>query len=216
MSDSSIPTGTGKPLEHYEPYVEFIAELLANGFALAADRSFLSKIDPSKPLIPQFKQEAWDSIQWRYAHLIEDLETKIAATKAVSSETVDRETAELGGPVPEVVRNFYTIDYLVPDYPNIILDLSDPKSREGYLFQEVPGGFRYISIDIPDWELLPDGVNERQLPAPDAFGPVCETLEEAGWTAWNHFHEVDIDDDYRVWSQALAELAKRAPSYEAP
>lgn len=210
MAESEITTVTGKPLAHYEPYVELIAELLANGFAMAADRDFLSKIDPSKPLVPQFRGEAWDSIQWRYAHLIEDLEAQIAARTAAP---LDREIVELGGPVPEVVRNFYAIDYLVPDYPNIVRDFSEAKSREGYLIQEVPGGFRYISIDIPDWEVLPDG-GEHQLPAPDEFGPVRASIEEAAWTAWNHFHEVDIEDDYRPWSLALAELAKRAPSYE--
>lgn len=70
---------TGKALEHYEPYVELLAHVLANGLALATDREFLMSLDRSLPLHEAVRGVARDSIKWRFAFNIDDIEKELEA-----------------------------------------------------------------------------------------------------------------------------------------
>lgn len=74
MSAQNVTAVTGKPLAHYEPYVEMLAHVLANGLALATDRDFLMSLDTTKPLHEAVREAARDSIRWRFAFDIDDIE----------------------------------------------------------------------------------------------------------------------------------------------
>lgn len=65
---------TGKPMEHYEPYVEMLSHVLANGLALSTDREFLVTLDASLPLHQAVRDAARDSIKWRFAFEIDRIE----------------------------------------------------------------------------------------------------------------------------------------------
>ena len=122
---------------------------------------------------------------------------------------------ELGGPVEEFSLEYAGLDFKVPSYPSIVKTYIDERHREGYLIQEVPGGYRYISIDLPEFE-LDDAGKEHQLPAPDEFGSVEETLQGALRGARNHLHALigERADDYRSWSKELAADALATTAYE--
>ncbi|WP_217183391.1 hypothetical protein [Streptomyces sp. AC495_CC817] len=72
MSDDTAVTG--KPMAHYEPYVEMLSHVLANGLALAAEREFLLGLDRSLPLHEAVRDAARDSIKWRFAFEIDRIE----------------------------------------------------------------------------------------------------------------------------------------------
>lgn len=74
MSAQNVTAVTGKPLAHYEPYVDILAHVLANGLALATDRDFLMSLDTTKPLHESVREAARDSIRWRFAFDIDDIE----------------------------------------------------------------------------------------------------------------------------------------------
>ena len=75
MSADSIETAvTGKPMDHYEPYVEMLAHGLANGIALTTDREFLLGLDRTVPLHEAVRAAARDSIRWRFAFEIDRIE----------------------------------------------------------------------------------------------------------------------------------------------
>lgn len=67
---------TGKPLDHYEPFVDLIAQVMGNGLALATERSFLLTIDQSLPLAEALREHARDSIRWRFAFAIDEIEER--------------------------------------------------------------------------------------------------------------------------------------------
>jgi hypothetical protein len=64
---ADVTAVTGKPLTEYEPYVDLIAQVLANGLALATQRDFLVLLDPSLPLHEAVRDQARESIRWRFA-----------------------------------------------------------------------------------------------------------------------------------------------------
>lgn len=73
---------TGKPLADYEPYVDMLASVLANGLALATQRDFLLTLDRSLPLHEAVQHQARESIRWRFAFDIDRIEAaRTAATK---------------------------------------------------------------------------------------------------------------------------------------
>lgn len=73
---------TGKPMEDYEPFVELVQQVLANGLALAGDREFLLRLDQSVPLEEAVLKDARESIRWRYAHTIDRIREIEAARAA--------------------------------------------------------------------------------------------------------------------------------------
>jgi len=115
--------------------------------------------------------------------------------------------AELGGPVKTVVESYHGMDFTVPVYPNIVAEYQE--FREGYLIQKLPEGFRFISIDLPEFQIDEFSQIEGQLPASDEFGPVVSTEKAAVQTARDHLHMLmaDAADSYRPWSMRLAEDA---------
>ncbi|MFJ2506303.1 hypothetical protein [Microbacterium sp. NPDC087592] len=71
----SIETAvTGKSMEHYERYVDMLSHVLANGLTLATDREFLMSLDPSLPIHEAVRSAARDSIKWRFAFNIDEIE----------------------------------------------------------------------------------------------------------------------------------------------
>lgn len=75
MSAEPIETAvTGKPMDHYEPYVEMLSQVLANGLALTTDREFLLGLDRTVPLREAVRDAARDSIKWRFAFEIDRIE----------------------------------------------------------------------------------------------------------------------------------------------
>lgn len=75
MSAELIETAvTGKPMDRYEPYVEMLAHVLANGIALTTDREFLLGLDRTVPLHEAVRDAARDSIKWRFAFEIDRIE----------------------------------------------------------------------------------------------------------------------------------------------
>ncbi len=120
---------------------------------------------------------------------------------------------ELGGPIGkttvEIVEGELSVE--LPVYPAVVARFvrEDPKDHEGYLIQEVPGGFRFIAIDFPDWEVGEDG-EEYQLPAIAEFGPVESTKELAIQTAYDHYCEFWLDhtiDHQTDWGHDLQDAA---------
>ena len=65
---------TGKPLSHYERYVDLLANVLANGLALSTDREFLESLDRTVPLHEAVHETARESIRWRFAFNIDEIE----------------------------------------------------------------------------------------------------------------------------------------------
>lgn len=65
---------TGKPMDQYEPYVEMLSHVLANGIALTADREFLLGLDRTVQLHEAVRDAARDSIKWRFAFEIDRIE----------------------------------------------------------------------------------------------------------------------------------------------
>lgn len=68
---ADVTAVTGKPLAEYEPYVDLIAQVLANGLALATQRDFLELLDPGLPLHEAVRDQARESIRWRFAFEID-------------------------------------------------------------------------------------------------------------------------------------------------
>ena len=64
---------TGKPLTEYEPYVDLIAQVMANALALATDRDFLLSLDRSLPLHEAVREQSRESIRWRFAFDIDEI-----------------------------------------------------------------------------------------------------------------------------------------------
>lgn len=75
--ETEVTTVTGKPLANYERYVGLLANVLANGIALTTDRDFLLSLDPSLPLHEAVRETARESIRWRFAFDIDELEAQI-------------------------------------------------------------------------------------------------------------------------------------------
>ena len=71
MNDTAA---NGKPLSHYEPYVDMIAQVLANGLALATERDFLMTLDRSLPLHEAVRETAREQIRWRFAWMIDEIQ----------------------------------------------------------------------------------------------------------------------------------------------
>lgn len=69
---------TGKPMDHYEQYVDLVAHVLANGLALATDRDFLETLDLSLPIHEAVREAARDQIKWRFAFNIDEIEEQRA------------------------------------------------------------------------------------------------------------------------------------------
>lgn len=65
---------TGRALAEYERYVDLLANVLANGLALATDREFLMTLDRSLPLHEAVRHTARESIKWRFAFDIDEIE----------------------------------------------------------------------------------------------------------------------------------------------
>lgn len=72
----AVTAVTGKPLAHYEPFVDLIAQVMGNGLALAADREFLLSLDQSLPLQEALREQARASIRWRFAFAIDEIEER--------------------------------------------------------------------------------------------------------------------------------------------
>lgn len=67
---------TGKPLDHYEPFVDLIAQVMANSLALATNRDFLLSLDQSLPLQEALREQARESIRWRFAFAIDEIDER--------------------------------------------------------------------------------------------------------------------------------------------
>ena len=65
---------TGRSLADYERYVGLISAVMANGLALATDREFLLSLDQSLPLEEAMRKQARESIRWRFAFHIDEIE----------------------------------------------------------------------------------------------------------------------------------------------
>ena len=87
MSAEQIETAvTGKPMDHYEPYVEMLAHVLANGIALTTDREFLIGLDRTVPLHEAVRDAARDSIKCRFAFEIDRIESERAGVVGQEGE----------------------------------------------------------------------------------------------------------------------------------
>ena len=121
--------------------------------------------------------------------------------------------ADLGGPVEEATKSYLDMDFRVPVYPGIVAEYVNENVREGYLIQGVPGGYRFIGVDLPEFDADAEG-NEIQLDADDIFGPVSPTIEHAAFEAINHLYEnSNADENSWAWSKELH--AKALPIIEA-
>jgi len=131
--------------------------------------------------------------------------------------TVDFKTArDLGGKAELTSFDYAGLNFSVPSYPNIVAEYRNEEIREGYLIQEVPGqGFRFIYTELPEFEVGPDG-GERQLDAPDEFGPVVATVKEALYGAWGNLYEEfgSPDREHRGWAQRLEADATKPTQHE--
>lgn len=65
---------TGRPMADYEKYVDLIAQVMANALALATNREFLLSLDQTLPLEEAVRSQARESIRWRFAFHIDELE----------------------------------------------------------------------------------------------------------------------------------------------
>lgn len=74
QNEGAVTAVTGKPMADYERYVDLIAHVMANGLALAADRDFLLSLDQSLPLHEAVRHQARESIRWRFAFDIDEIE----------------------------------------------------------------------------------------------------------------------------------------------
>jgi D-alanyl-D-alanine dipeptidase len=72
--NESVTAVTGKPLEHYEPYVGLLAQVMANALALAAEPDFLRSLDRTLPLHEALRAQALESIKWRFSWDIDEIE----------------------------------------------------------------------------------------------------------------------------------------------
>lgn len=61
-------------MDHYEPYVELVTHVLANGLALAHERNFIETLDLTLPIHEAVRDAARDSIKWRFAFTIDEIE----------------------------------------------------------------------------------------------------------------------------------------------
>lgn len=125
------------------------------------------------------------------------------------TNTVDFHTAgHLGGKAEIVSFDWAGLDFQVPEYPGIVGSYRDEKIREGYLIQLIPGeGFRFIYTELPELEQGPDG-KDRQLEAPDEFGPVVPTLEDAMASALENLYEEGAVPSVASWATKLDEGLK--------
>ncbi len=80
------PAVTGKPMDRYEPYVELVTQVLANGLALAHDREFIRSLDLTLPIHEAVRDAARDSIKWRFAFDIDRIESERAGVVAEEPE----------------------------------------------------------------------------------------------------------------------------------
>lgn len=122
----------------------------------------------------------------------------------VSMTNVDFHSAnELAGEAEIVSFEYAGLEFQVPSYPNIVASYRNEEIREGYLIQLIPGkGFRFIYTELPEWEVGPDG-KERQLEAPDEFGPVVPTLESAMASALDNLYDEDGNPSVAGWATRL-------------
>jgi len=120
------------------------------------------------------------------------------------TNTVDFKTAgNLGGKAEIVSFDWAGLDFRVPEYPNIVGEYRNEDIREGYLIQLVPGeGFRFIYTELPEFDEGPDG-EELQLEAPDEFGPVVPTLEDAMASALENLYEEGANPSVSEWATKL-------------
>lgn len=120
------------------------------------------------------------------------------------TNTVDFKTVgHLGGKAEIVSFDYAGLDFQVPEYPGIVREYRNEDNREGYLIQLIPGeGFRFIYTELPEWEIGPDG-KERQLEAPDEFGPVVPTLESAMASALENLAEEGAIPSVASWAMKL-------------
>lgn len=112
MSAEPIETAvTGKPMDHYEPYVEMLSQVLANGLALTTDREFLLGLDRTVPLREAVRDAARDSIKWRFAFEIDRIEAAHDAEVRAGVVTEEPEWEYgVAGPTGRMVNNGdYTI-----------------------------------------------------------------------------------------------------------
>ena len=126
--------------------------------------------------------------------------------------TEEKRIRDLGGATDEVDFGYAGQDFKVPAYPGTVGLYISSELREGYIIQEVLGGYRYIAIDHPDFEIGEDGI-ERRLPVADEYGSVVESIRAAVQSARDHLHFLmgDRADGYREWSKSLAEDADKLP-----
>lgn len=69
---------TGKPLASYDRYVDLIAQVMANTLTLATQPEFLLTLDRSVPLAEAVRHQARESIRWRFAFDIDEIESATA------------------------------------------------------------------------------------------------------------------------------------------
>lgn len=96
QTEPEVTAVTGKPLAEYEPYVEMLSHVLANGLALAADREFLLTLDRSLPLHEAVRHAARESIRWRFAFEIDRItgETPSRGVQLIATERSRQVTNE--------------------------------------------------------------------------------------------------------------------------
>lgn len=101
-AEPSVTTITGKPLDAYEPFVDLLAHVMANGLALAADREFLMSLDQTQPLYEAVREQVRESIRWRFAVQIDEIMPSRGAG-LIATERIRQITEE--GHTPEGDRN---------------------------------------------------------------------------------------------------------------
>lgn len=104
-TDTPVTAITGRPLSDYEPFVELLSSVMANGLALATDRDFLLSLDPTKLLHEAVREQVRESIRWRFAAHIDEIMPTVASRGAglITNERVRQITEE--GHTPEGDRN---------------------------------------------------------------------------------------------------------------
>jgi hypothetical protein len=81
-TETIVTAVTGKPLADYEMFVDLLSHVMANGLALATERDFLLSLDQSLPLHEAMREQARESIRWRFAHDIDTIMPKTASRGA--------------------------------------------------------------------------------------------------------------------------------------
>ncbi|WP_227750880.1 hypothetical protein [Microbacterium sp. R1] len=81
-TEAPVTAITGKPLTDYEPFVDLLSHVMANGIALATDRDFLLSLDQSQLLHEAVREHARESIRWRFAAHIDEIMPSVASRGA--------------------------------------------------------------------------------------------------------------------------------------